>query len=143
MLLVWTRLILPNGRSIVLERQPGADEAGYAGLEDGVDYHWGQLLRAAGLATILNIGLECRSARPRDRPDPRTGEADRAYAGTVHGDGSGLCEAAPSEAAFLAWTRARLTNRLSAGLSFSGRQTSENCTLSSSAPMGTKATFGY
>ena len=57
-LLVWTRLILPNGRSIVLERQPGADEAGYAGLEDGVDYHWGQLLRAAGLATILNIGLE-------------------------------------------------------------------------------------
>ena len=57
-LLVWTRMILPNGRSIVLERQPGADEAGYAGLEDGVDYHWGQLLRAAGLATILNIGLE-------------------------------------------------------------------------------------
>ena len=57
-LLVWTRLILPNGRSIVLERQPGADEAGYAGLEDAVDYHWGQLLRAAGLATILNIGLE-------------------------------------------------------------------------------------
>ena len=57
-LLVWNRLILPNGRSIVLERQPGTDEAGYAGLEDGVDYHWGQLLRAAGLATILNIGLE-------------------------------------------------------------------------------------
>ena len=57
-LLVWTRMILPNGRSIVLERQPGADEAGYAGLEDGVDYHWSQLLRAAGLATILNIGLE-------------------------------------------------------------------------------------
>jgi type IV secretion system protein VirB10 len=31
-LLVWTRLIMPNGRSIVLERQPGADIAGYAGL---------------------------------------------------------------------------------------------------------------
>jgi type IV secretory pathway VirB10-like protein len=27
-LLVWTRLIMPNGRSIVLERQPGADTAG-------------------------------------------------------------------------------------------------------------------
>jgi hypothetical protein len=35
-LLVWSRLLLPNGRSIVLERQPGADGAGYAGLEDGV-----------------------------------------------------------------------------------------------------------
>ncbi|MEM1381817.1 MAG: TrbI/VirB10 family protein [Pseudomonadota bacterium] len=58
LLLAWTRLILPDGRSIVLERQPGTDQAGYAGLEDGVDNHWGQLFRAAGLATILNIGLE-------------------------------------------------------------------------------------
>ncbi|MEJ6394567.1 TrbI/VirB10 family protein [Gymnodinialimonas sp. 2305UL16-5] len=57
-LLAWTRLILPDGRSIVLERQPGTDQAGYAGLEDGVDNHWGQLFRAAGLASILNIGLE-------------------------------------------------------------------------------------
>uniref|UniRef100_A0A973VWP6 TrbI/VirB10 family protein n=1 Tax=Bradyrhizobium septentrionale TaxID=1404411 RepID=A0A973VWP6_9BRAD len=39
-LLVWTRLIMPNGRSIVLERQPGADASGYAGLEDEVDNHW-------------------------------------------------------------------------------------------------------
>ena len=58
MLLVWTRLILPNGRSIVLERQPGADQAGYAGLEDGVNNHWGRLFIAAGLATVLNIGVE-------------------------------------------------------------------------------------
>jgi type IV secretion system protein TrbI len=36
-LLVWNRLIMPNGRSIVLERQPGADAEGYAGLEDDVD----------------------------------------------------------------------------------------------------------
>ncbi|WP_227268106.1 TrbI/VirB10 family protein [Roseobacter weihaiensis] len=58
LLLAWTRLILPDGRSIVLEREPGTDEGGYAGLEDGVDNHWRQLFRAAGLATILNIGLE-------------------------------------------------------------------------------------
>lgn len=38
-LLAWTRLILPNGKSIALERQPGADAAGYAGLEDGVNNH--------------------------------------------------------------------------------------------------------
>jgi type IV secretion system protein TrbI len=37
-LLVWTRMIFPNGRSIVLERQAGADPEGYAGLEDQVDY---------------------------------------------------------------------------------------------------------
>jgi type IV secretion system protein VirB10 len=58
LLLAWTRLILPDGRSIVLERQPGTDQAGFSGLEDGVDNHWDRLLLAAGLATILNIGLE-------------------------------------------------------------------------------------
>ena len=57
-LLVWNRLIFPDGRSIVLERQPGADAAGYAGLEDGVDYHWWDLAKAAGLSTLLAIGAE-------------------------------------------------------------------------------------
>lgn len=57
-LLVWNRLILPSGRSIVLERQPGADTEGYAGLEDGVDYHWWDLAKAAGLSTLLAIGTE-------------------------------------------------------------------------------------
>lgn len=57
-LLVWTRLIMPNGRSIVLERQPGADTAGYAGLEDGVDNHWGALFKAALLSTLLGVGSQ-------------------------------------------------------------------------------------
>ncbi|WP_432288456.1 TrbI/VirB10 family protein [Aminobacter sp. BA135] len=57
-LLVWNRLILPNGRSIVLERQPGADTQGYAGLEDGVDYHWWDLAKAAALSTLLGVGAE-------------------------------------------------------------------------------------
>ena len=60
-LLVWTRLIMPNGRSIVLERQPGADAAGYAGLEDDVDYHWKELLGAAALSTLLGVGSELGS----------------------------------------------------------------------------------
>lgn len=57
-LLVWTRLIFPDGRSLVLERLPGADTAGYAGLEDRVDHHWANVLRAAGLSTLLAIGAE-------------------------------------------------------------------------------------
>ena len=57
-LLVWNRLIMPNGRSIVLERQPGADPAGYAGLEDEVDNHWGMLFKAAILSTLLSVGSE-------------------------------------------------------------------------------------
>ncbi len=57
-LLVWNRLIFPDGKSIVLERQPGADSQGYAGLEDGVDYHWRDLARAAALSTLLGVGAE-------------------------------------------------------------------------------------
>jgi type IV secretion system protein TrbI len=57
-LLVWNRLIMPNGRSIVLERQPGADAEGYAGLEDEVDNHWGMLFKAAILSTLLSVGSE-------------------------------------------------------------------------------------
>jgi type IV secretion system protein VirB10 len=57
-LLVWNRLIMPNGRSIVLERQPGADPEGYAGLEDQVDNHWGMLFEGAVLSTLLSIGSE-------------------------------------------------------------------------------------
>ncbi len=61
LLLVWTRLILPNGYSVVLERQPGADATGQAGLEDGVDHHWGALFKAALLSTILAVGTELGS----------------------------------------------------------------------------------
>jgi type IV secretion system protein VirB10 len=57
-LLVWTRLIFPNGRSIVLERQPGTDAAGYAGLQDRVNNHWRTLFEAAILSTILSVGAE-------------------------------------------------------------------------------------
>jgi type IV secretory pathway VirB10-like protein len=57
-LLAWTRLIMPNGTSIVLERQPGADAAGYAGLEDEVDNHWDMLIKGAALSTLLSIGAE-------------------------------------------------------------------------------------
>ncbi|WP_407156541.1 TrbI/VirB10 family protein [Bradyrhizobium sp. STM 3557] len=60
-LLVWTRLIMPDGRSIVLERQQGADAGGYSGLEDEVDNHWAELFKAALLSTTLGVGAELGS----------------------------------------------------------------------------------
>lgn len=62
-LLAWTRLILPDGRSVTLERQPGADAAGYGGLEDGVDNHWGKLFKAAVLSTFLSVGAEAGTSQ--------------------------------------------------------------------------------
>ncbi len=70
-LLVWNRIIMPNGRSIVLERQPGADPEGYAGLEDGGDNHWGALFKAALLSTILSIGSEAGTSNNQGGPPGR------------------------------------------------------------------------
>jgi type IV secretion system protein TrbI len=61
LLLVWTRLIIPNGRSVVLERQPGADPQGFIGLEDEVDQHWDRLAMGAVLSTVIGIGAELGS----------------------------------------------------------------------------------
>ncbi|ESY01363.1 TrbI/VirB10 family protein [Mesorhizobium sp. LNJC405B00] len=61
-LLVWNRLVMPDGTSIVLERQQGADAQGFSGLEDEVDRHWGQLFRAAALSTLLGIGTSLGSS---------------------------------------------------------------------------------
>lgn len=60
-LLAWNRLILPDGRSIVLERQPASDTQGFAGLQDGTDYHWGGVLKAALVSTLLSVGSELGS----------------------------------------------------------------------------------
>ena len=60
-LLAWNRLILTDGRSILLDRQPGADSAGFAGLQDGVNYHWGSLAKAALISTVLGVGADLGS----------------------------------------------------------------------------------
>lgn len=60
-LLVWERLILPGGRSLALDRQPGTDASGQAGLADRTDHHWGRVLRAALISTLLGIGAEAGS----------------------------------------------------------------------------------
>jgi type IV secretion system protein VirB10 len=53
-LIVRTRLIMPNGRSIVLERQPGAESGGYAEL----DHHWLELSKAAAISILLGVCCE-------------------------------------------------------------------------------------
>jgi type IV secretion system protein VirB10 len=60
-LLVWNHITLPDGKSIVLERQQGADARGSSGLEDEVDYHWWDLIKAAALSTLLSVGAELGS----------------------------------------------------------------------------------
>ena len=65
-LLAWNRLILPDGRSIVLDRQPAADPRGFAGLQDGTNYHWGGVLKAALVSTLLGVGSELGAGSDSD-----------------------------------------------------------------------------
>ncbi|VVE82955.1 TrbI/VirB10 family protein [Pandoraea sputorum] len=57
-LLVWLRLVLPDTSSIALDKLPGIDPEGYAGVEDGVDWHWGRILAGAALSTLLGVSSE-------------------------------------------------------------------------------------
>jgi type IV secretion system protein TrbI len=57
-LVVWSRIILPNGDSVTIDNLPAADTAGYAGLEDNVDPHSWQILKGIGLATVFGISSE-------------------------------------------------------------------------------------
>lgn len=57
-LLVWSRLILPNGKSLVLDKASAADARGFAGLADSVDNHWAAVVNAAALSTLLGMGAQ-------------------------------------------------------------------------------------
>ena len=60
-LLVWNRLVMPDGSSIVLDRLSGADARGFAGIKDKTDNHWSRLLSGAALSTLLGVGAELGS----------------------------------------------------------------------------------
>lgn len=54
-LLVWNRLILPNGWSLNLENMDATDAEGSAGLSDRVDGHWGRLAGAIAMSSIISV----------------------------------------------------------------------------------------
>lgn len=57
-LVVWQRIVLPDGSSLRIDNVPATDAAGYAGLADKVDFHTWALLKGIGLATLLGVGTE-------------------------------------------------------------------------------------
>lgn len=55
-LVVWQRIILPDGSSILLDNVPATDPSGYAGLADKVDFHTWTLLKGVAISTLLGVG---------------------------------------------------------------------------------------
>ena len=65
-LVVWQRLLLPDGSSVVIDNLPATDLAGYAGLQDEVDFHTWRLIRGIALSTLLSVGTELATADEDD-----------------------------------------------------------------------------
>ena len=65
--MVWNRIILPDTSSLTLDNLVGTDPAGYAGVEDEIDRHWGRILAGAALTTLLGVGAEL--VAPENRQD--------------------------------------------------------------------------
>lgn len=57
-LVVWQRIVMPNGTSIQIDNMPATDTAGYTGLEDEVDYHTWTLLKGIAMSTLLGVGTQ-------------------------------------------------------------------------------------
>lgn len=74
LLIVWTRLIFPNGKSISLEGMSGVDLSGYAGLSDQVNNHWGRLLTGVLLSSLFSTSAQIAEGRNYSTIEPSYGE---------------------------------------------------------------------
>lgn len=57
-LLVWRRIVFPDGSSVALDDLPASDASGHAGIADTVDTHTWQLVKGIALSTLLGVGTE-------------------------------------------------------------------------------------
>lgn len=57
-LIVWQRIMLPDGSSLRIDNVPATDAAGFAGLQDKVDFHTWSLLKGVVLSSLFGVGSE-------------------------------------------------------------------------------------
>lgn len=65
-LVVWQRILLPNGSSIRLDNVSASDASGYAGLADKVDFHTWTLLKGVAISTLLGVGANITFSNESD-----------------------------------------------------------------------------
>ena len=80
-LVMWSRLIFPDGSSLVLDNLKGADQSGYSGFKGAVNRHWGSIISSALFVSLLGAGVELAAPTDngnRDNDDPRSILAENA-----------------------------------------------------------------
>jgi type IV secretory pathway VirB10-like protein len=71
-LIVWKRIVFPNGQSIDLQSMPGIDMGGYAGFHDEVNNHYMRLFGSAILMSMVGIGAQLAAPQSNDPFAPVT-----------------------------------------------------------------------
>ena len=80
-LVLWSRLIFPDGSSLVLDNLRGADQGGYSGFKGSVNRHWGPIISSALMVSLLGAGVELAAPTNnygRDTEDARSILAENA-----------------------------------------------------------------
>ena len=69
-LVAWQRIVFPDGKAIDLGSMPGADSAGYAGMQDQVNNHYLRIFGSALLMSGVTTGV---ALSQRQQYDPYSG----------------------------------------------------------------------
>ena len=81
LLIVWKRLIFPDGSTLELAGMPGADAGGYAGFHDKVDNHYFRLISGAVLTSLLSAGFQL--SQPTTSTSSTNGSIDAMQVGAA------------------------------------------------------------
>jgi type IV secretory pathway VirB10-like protein len=73
-LVVWNRLIFPSGKSIFIGNMPGTDSAGYSGLTDSVNNHYGKLAAGVLITSLLGASAQMANGRGFSNVNPEYGD---------------------------------------------------------------------
>ncbi|OAI46002.1 hypothetical protein AYO45_01970 [Gammaproteobacteria bacterium SCGC AG-212-F23] len=67
-LVVWKRILFPNGQSINLEGMPGVDMSGYSGFNDKVNNHYSKIFGSVILMSVLSAGAQLSQPQNNNSP---------------------------------------------------------------------------
>jgi type IV secretory pathway VirB10-like protein len=67
-LVVWTRLLRPDGNTLSLEGMPGTDLSGYAGVTGHVSNHYLRLLSGVVLGSLIGAGAQIATGANSQNP---------------------------------------------------------------------------
>lgn len=66
-LVVWSKLVYPDGSTLMLGNLTGVDQSGYTGSAGQVNRHWNSLLASSLLVSLMGAGVDI--ATPSNRSD--------------------------------------------------------------------------